>query len=124
MVILDTCAVIELCLAKPGLKPTTLKKIEDGAVVLSVSFAEIALKIKKGALELNVSARDIFDQFSEVPSIQIESTDVEGWFGAIDLDWHHKDPADRLIVAYAQSRKSPIITSDKLIRKFYKNVMW
>lgn len=47
MVILDTCALIELCVEKPALKKTALDKIESGAIVLSVSFAEMALKEKR-----------------------------------------------------------------------------
>ena len=62
MVILDTCALIELCLEEPGLKAQTLKRIQEGSEVLSVSFAEIALKLKKGALELNLTAKDLLDK--------------------------------------------------------------
>ncbi|HBF12602.1 MAG TPA: PIN domain nuclease [Deltaproteobacteria bacterium] len=124
MVILDTCALIELCLEEPGLKAQTLKRIQEGSEVLSVSFAEIALKLKKGALELNLTAKDLLDKFLEIPEVTIVDINVKCWLDAIDLEWHHKDPADRLIVAYAQSQKIPVVTSDKLIKKFYRNVLW
>ena len=124
MVILDTCALIELGLLKPALSLPTLKLIEAEAILLSVSFAEIALKIKQKKLILNLSAREFYRHYAEIPSLSILKIGCEEWFEAIDLEWNHKDPADRLIVAYARKTGSPIVTTDKQIKQFYKNTIW
>ena len=124
MVVLDTCCLIELCKPKPLLKRTTLDKIESAAAILSVSFAEIALKIKIRRLMMNLSAYDLYEAYRELAEIRIVEIGVQEWLDAIDLDWANKDPADRLIVAYAQKNKSSIVTSDKKIKSFYKDVLW
>lgn len=125
MVILDTCSLIEICKNKPGLSKNTLKRVESGAYILSISFAEIACKIKLGKLEMNLSAYDLYEQFTQVPSIEIIKIDVDEWFDSIDLEWEdNRDPADRLLVSFAQKKNIPIVTSDIKIKRFYKKVIW
>jgi PIN domain nuclease of toxin-antitoxin system len=124
MVILDTCCLIELCQKEPKISNKCRAQIEEGAIILSISFAEIACKVQFGKLTMNLSPRDLYQEYRSIPSIAIIETSAEDWFDSIELDWDHKDPADRLIVAYAQRNKSPIVTTDKRIKKFYKNVLW
>lgn len=125
MVILDTCALIELCKPAPKLSKKTIKQIEAGAYVLSISFAEIACKIKLGKLEMNLSAYELYHQFSLIPSVDIIKIGVEDWLDSIDLDWNeNRDPADRLILAFAQKKKISIVTSDVKMKKVYKSVIW
>jgi PIN domain nuclease of toxin-antitoxin system len=40
------------------------------------------------------------------------------------LEWEHRDPADRWIVALAEQRDCPIVTSDERIRAFHENTIW
>jgi len=40
------------------------------------------------------------------------------------LEWDHRDPVDRTIVATAKKRRLPIITKDQRIRRFYKRTVW
>lgn len=125
MVILDTCAMIEINKAKPQLSKKVLQRIEEGAYILSISFAEIACKIKAGKLAMNLTADDLFDQFRQIPTIDIIKIGVEDWLESIDLVWNdNRDPADRLIVAFAQKKKIPIVTSDLKMKHFYQNVIW
>ena len=125
MVILDTCAIIEINKIKPQLSNKTLDKIEKGAYILSISFAEIACKMKAGKLTMNLTADDLYSNFLQIPTIDIIKIGVEEWLESIDLDWDdNRDPADRLIVTFAKRKKIPIITSDKKIKSFYKQVIW
>ncbi|MHB1949546.1 MAG: type II toxin-antitoxin system VapC family toxin [Gammaproteobacteria bacterium] len=125
MVILDTCAIIEINKTKPQLSNKTLNKIDEGAYILSISFAEIACKIKAGKLEMNLTADDLYYKLMQIPTIDIIKIGVEEWLESIDLDWdENRDPADRLIVTFAKRKKIPIITSDKKIKSFYKQVIW
>src|SRR5690242_16195123 len=120
MVILDTCAIIEINKMKPQLSERTLDRIDKGAYVLSISFAEIACKIKAGKLEMNLSANELLDNLIRIPAIDIIKIGAEEWLESIDLDWEeNRDPADRLIVAFAKRKKIPIVTSDKSIKSFY-----
>lgn len=125
MVILDTCAIIEINKMKPQLTEKTLDRIDKGAYILSISFAEIACKIKAQKLAMNRSAEDLYNDFLQIPTIDIIKIGVEEWLESIDLDWDdNRDPADRLIVTFAKKKKIPIVTSDKKIKSFYKNVIW
>jgi PIN domain nuclease of toxin-antitoxin system len=46
------------------------------------------------------------------------------WVVAASLDWQHRDPADRVIVATATLLKCPLITSDRVIADFYTSTIW
>lgn len=125
MVLLDTCAIIDLCLSQPTLSPKALRKIQkEGAHILSISFAEIALKQRMKKLQLNRSAREIWIQYSGIANMDIIDIDTPLWLASIDLNWKNRDPVDRLLVAYAQENKMDLITTDKLIKKYYKKVVW
>lgn len=123
MVLLDTCALIELYKSNSSLLLKTEQAIAQGVTILSVSFAEIAFKEKRGLLK-SPKARDILQDCYETEEAKIIDIGVQEWFDSIELDWKHKDPVDRLIVAYAKRHDLPIVTTDKAIKKFYKKVIW
>lgn len=125
MVILDTCALIDFCKKKPAVSKASYDLFEQkGATILSVSFAEIALKIKQKKLLISCSARELFDYFRQIADVNIVDIGCEEWFQAVELDWNHKDPVDRVLVAYARRLDIPIVTTDKEIKKYYKKVIW
>ena len=125
MVVLDTCAIIEACQPMPCFSKKTLKQIELGATILSISFAEIACKIKLGKLEMGMTPKALFLTFEQVRGIHMKDIGVSEWLDSIELNWpDNKDPADRMITAFAIQQHLPIVTSDTKIRVFYKNVIW
>lgn len=125
MVLLDTCALIEACKANPTFSNKVLKQIDSGAYMLSISFAEIACKIKLGKLEMSIKPYELFDEYRKIHSIKMVDIGVSEWLDSIQLEWpENKDPADRLMVAFAIKHHLPIVTSDKRIKKFYKKVIW
>ena len=125
MVILDTCALIEAIKPSPTFSNKAIKQIDNGAYILSISFAEIACKIKLGKLEMNVSPRELLRDFSKISNIQIVNIGVSEWLDSIELNWDdNRDPADRLITSFALKKELAIVTSDKKIQKFYKKIIW
>ncbi len=123
--ILDTCALVEICKDSPSLSAKTIKKMEQGCYILSISFAEIACKIKSGNLEMRVSARELYADICQIKSVVIVNVGVDEWIEAVELDWkNHKDPADRVITAFGIKKQIPIVTNDKKIKEFYKKVIW
>jgi PIN domain nuclease of toxin-antitoxin system len=125
MVILDTCALIEFCKIHPNFSPAIIKKIKKGAYLLSISFAEIACKVKLGKLDMTLSPRDLFSEVSQIEQFEIVDISTLCWLHSIELTWpDNKDPADRLITAFAIQKNLPIVTSDTKIKKFYKKVVW
>lgn len=125
MVILDTCAVWELLESSPKFSKKTSKLIDDGAYILSISFAEIACKVKLGKLEMSITPRELFHEFSMIERVEIISIGVSEWLDSIELSWDdNRDPADRIITTFAAKKDLPIVTTDKKIKKFYKKVIW
>ncbi|GEM_PF-2586516 len=125
MVVLDTCAIIEACKTSPSFSPRTFKQMEAGAYLLSISFAEIACKVKLGKLEMDTSTRTLYNEFSQIETVQIINISVDEWLDSIELHWpENKDPADRIITAFAAKKQLSIVTSDKRIKQFYKKVIW
>ncbi len=125
MVILDTCALIEAFKHEPSFSSETLAQIEAGALILSISLAEIACKIKLGKLEMSLSARDLHEKLTQIKAVEIVNIGVNEWLDSIDLHWdENKDPADRMITAFAIKKNYPIVTTDKKIKQFYSRVLW
>ncbi len=125
MVVLDTCALIALVQSKNSLSSKTLKLIENGSYLLSISFAEIACKTKIGKLDIGISTENLFFEINQIANINIVDISVQNWLASINLSWpQNKDPADRLVVAFAKELKIPVVTTDQRIKLFYDKVIW
>ncbi len=125
MVVLDTCALLMLASEECPLSKKTMNLIDEGAFILTISFAEIACKIKIGKLILPLSAIEFYEEIRQAQHLELIDVSIDEWFNAIDLDWaDNRDPVDRLITVFAIKRKIPIVTSDIKIKKFYKKVIW
>jgi PIN domain nuclease of toxin-antitoxin system len=99
--------------------------MEVGSYIMSISFAEIACKVKLGKLEMSVSSRALVQQLSEVQHVTIIDIGVNEWLDSIELVWDdNRDPADRIITAFAIKNELPIVTTDKKIENFYRKVLW
>ncbi|MBK2027380.1 PIN domain-containing protein [Allofrancisella guangzhouensis] len=127
-IILDTCAIAYLFLSdeldtKHQVSDGLLSYIENhGAVILSISFAELECLTRKSYNSL--SSLDVNELYSELSKIfEIVDIDTDLWLEAVRLEWDHKDPADRLIVAYAKYYNYPIATSDLKIKSYYSNTI-
>jgi len=99
--------------------------MDAGGYILSISFAEIACKVKIGKLEMSISSRELFQQFSQIEHIEIIDIGVNEWLDSIELIWdENRDPADRIITSFAMKNELAVVTSDKKIEKFYRKVIW
>jgi PIN domain nuclease of toxin-antitoxin system len=56
--------------------------------------------------------------------VEILPVDEKIWLKNLQLDWPHRDPADRTIVATATLFSCPLITSDRVIQSFYAETIW
>nr|MDA3951106.1 type II toxin-antitoxin system VapC family toxin [Spirochaeta sp.] len=117
-VVLDTSALLYWTLAPDRLTPRAKRDIDvaKNVEVLSVSLWEIALKHRKGALELPGTIDEYQKRLLTVERLHIRSLDASLAVAGALLDWTHRDPADRWITALAMRREAPLITSDRTIR--------
>lgn len=94
-----------------------ITNINNECYLSIVSLWEIAIKLSLGKLEMLVS----FDELIEVlrkSQIEIHPVDIEDIFMVKELEFHHRDPFDRMIIAQSKNRGIPVITNDLIFSKY------
>ena len=126
MVLLDTSALIFWTLDRDRLSNAAAQAIADAdRIALSaISIWEIGIKVKKEQLVIPVSIREFTDRLEQVDRVNILLVCARTWIRNLELDWDHRDPADRTIVATASLNACPIVTSDAIIRAYYAQTIW
>jgi len=93
-------------------------------IVSAISIWEIGIKIKKGKLDIGLDIKEYVFRLNIVENFGIVPVDETIWVENILLEWDHRDPADRTIVATAKLKGIPIVTKDQIIRDFYPDTIW
>lgn len=126
MVVLDTSALIYWTLDPDRLSIKARKAIKesDKLLISSISVWEIGLKVKRGKLNIPYSIVEYSDRLHQLDRLEILPVDVSTWLENLALNWKHRDPADRTIVATARLLACSLVSSDKLIRMFYPETIW
>jgi len=126
MVVLDTSALLFWTLDREQLSASAAEAIRnsDRVVVSSIAIWEIGIKVKRGKLTIPISAREYAERLRGVDKVEIIPVDELTWIDSIDLDWEHRDPADRVMVATAKRFGCPLVTSDGVISRFYSRSVW
>lgn len=116
MIVLDTHALLWWSLDPQHLSQraaTICEQLEkDGAFASAMSIWELAVKTRAKKLELPISVTELVEQIDRNGRVELVPTDASIWLRAAELEWDHRDPADRVIVATAQLRGVPILTKD------------
>ena len=128
MILLDTCALLWWTLEPENLSAKASEIVaniqEQGAFISSISFWEIGIKVRKGSLYLPISLLEFANRIRKLGFLEIIPIDEKIWIENINLDWSHRDPADRTIVATAMLHDLSILTKDRLILDFYDKAVW
>ncbi|MBN3927324.1 type II toxin-antitoxin system VapC family toxin [Nostoc sp. NMS4] len=128
-IVLDTCALIWWSL-DPARLSEQAKEVcnymerDKNGLVPSIAIWEIALKIKNKKLDLGVNLNEYVVTLKKSSTVQIVPIDENTWMESVNLEWSHRDPVDRVVVALARSNQAAIITADKEIANFYSEVIW
>lgn len=122
---LDTCALIWLSEGGGRLSASTLKKIDaaSNVHVSAISAWEISLKCERGELELPQPTESWFAAVLRVHSLSMYPLSAEILIAANRLPWHHRDPADRFIIASAQALKASVVTADRKFDQYDLQVL-
>lgn len=129
LVLLDTCALVWWTLDPDRLSRRARARCArmestEGGCISSISIWEIGVKIKNRKLDIGLPLSDFVGRLRSLGCVEIIAVDEQVWLENLSLDWRHRDPADRTIVATARLRGVPIITSDRVISSFYRKVIW
>jgi PIN domain nuclease of toxin-antitoxin system len=117
-VLLDTCTFLDLSIAPDKIAHGVRADLSDLSVRLLVSAAtawEIAIKTRHGRLAGGERLLSAWDQSLidlEASPLAIDHDDA---IRAGGLQWAHRDPFDRVLVAQAVRRNLPVATRDKVI---------
>lgn len=126
MVVLDTVALLYWTIDPEKLSAPARDAIDkaDRLIVSSISIWEIAQKVKRSRLEIRLGIEEYVTGLYRLDKLEIVAVDVETWLNSVSLEWPHRDPADRVIVATATMLDCPLVTSDRVIGEFYAATIW
>ena len=112
--ILDTCALVWLVADDAHLSKTARQEIEAAQLVFvsPISAWEGSLKAARGGLELPLPPLEWFNRALNAHHLALADLSVEILVMANQLPWHHRDPADRFILATAKQDGLAIVTGD------------
>lgn len=90
----------------------------------SASCWEIAIKSDLGRIELPDKPESFITSQLNVNGIEPLPIYLRHALNIVNLPGIHKDPFDRMLISQAQLEELPIISSDKIIKKYDIEVIW
>ena len=122
----DTSALFFWTLDPARLTETAGRTIDSAnrVIISSISIWEIALKVRRGALQIRIPVNAYVAELEKIASLEIIPVDTRTWLDSVALEWEHRDPADRVIVSLARQLRCPLVSSDRVIRAFYEDTLW
>ena len=123
---MDTHAFIWFMNGDANLSAKVGKIITDENNNFFLSIAriwEIAIKYQIGKLQLKQPFNHIVSLLSEY-DIDILPINFEHLQTLLTLEFIHRDPFDRIIIAQGISRKLTVLTTDKNFRLYPVNCIW
>ena len=122
--LLDTHAILWYAQGSNELSSNARSLMENETCYYSIlSLWEIALKQKLGKINTSLTMQDLdaFCKNAGFISIITQPSHVEQ---TKTLDFIHKDPFDRLLIAQAQTEGLTIITKDTIIPQYNVKTVW
>jgi PIN domain nuclease of toxin-antitoxin system len=122
VIVLDTHALLWW-----ALDPERLSKAAAGLVrtmersrgfASAISIWELGIKVQRGQLELPLPVDALAARIQEGGVVELLPVDTATWLRSLGLEWTHRDPADRVIVATALIRQVPLLTKDGTLHDF------
>lgn len=124
--LLDTHSLIWFLEDNPKLSTlakSEIKNLQNQCFISIVSLWEIALKTGIDKLDLDIPFSKFKKEIQE-NSFEILPIEFEHLQELLHLDFPHKDPFDRLIIAQSISEKMTIITKDENFDKYKVKLLW
>ena len=123
--LVDTHAFLWYMAGDDRLSSTAVRAIDSSQEwwLSAASVWELAIKASLGRLTVPTSIADYLSAKVR-DGLRILSIEWPHAAAVERLPFHHRDPFDRLIVAQAQADRLPVVTKDKVFRKYGVDVIW
>jgi len=124
--ILDTHTFMWFVNGDKNLTTKARKTIENPSNFSHISIAslwEMAIKISLGKLEIKYPFEQVLTQIYE-NGFEILPITFEHTLVISKLEFHHRDPFDRLIVVQAMTERMTIISKDKAFDDYKVTRLW
>jgi PIN domain nuclease of toxin-antitoxin system len=122
VILLDTHALLWWALDPQQLSPEaarrTLEMEERGGLASAISIWELGVKVQRGKLALGIDVPELARRIERTAVVEWVPVDTTIWLKSLALEWDHRDPADRVIVATALLRGVPIMTKDDALHRY------
>jgi len=112
--LLDTCGLLWLAAGHRRLSAPARRRIDSATLVgvSAITAWEVGLKAARGELKLPMEAEEWFEGAIAHHRLQVFEITPRIAFEANRLPWHHRDPADRFILATARLHHMAVVTAD------------
>ena len=118
--LIDTCALLWLASSPDRISADVRCQIADSEIryVSSMTFWEIVFKCQIGKLKLGLDPVVWLKRVERKFALTVVGVSHEMMVNAALLPLHHRDPADRFIIATALNMNLPVVTSDDNFPKY------
>ena len=126
-VLLDSHAVIWFSQNSPKLSTQAITIFEDPSNTLYcslVSVWEMQIKVQLGKLKLDMNLSDMINDQMQTNDIRILPITLSHIWTLDNLDHHHKDPFDRLLIAQAIAENLTILSVDSVFDNYPVKRLW
>lgn len=123
--LLDTHTFIWYFEGSPELSSNARKEIENPhnqCFVSIVSLWEMSIKINLGKLEMNAPFETVMDDITQ-NGFRLLTIIFNHTLQNSLLEWHHKDPFDRLLAAQSIVENMPLISRDAVLDLYLEDQM-
>jgi PIN domain nuclease of toxin-antitoxin system len=112
--LLDTCGLLWLAAGHRRLSAPARRRIDSATLVgvSAITAWEVGLKAARGELKLPIEAEEWFEGAIAHHRLQVFEITPRIACEANRLPWHHRDPADRFILATARLHHMAVVTAD------------
>jgi len=124
--LLDTHAFIWFISGDASLPPKVLdaiKNVENKCFISIASLWEIAIKSSLKKLELKSDFNRIVDFLAD-NDIEILPITFDHLQRLLTLEFHHKDPFDRIIISQALAERLTILSKDEHFPSYTDRILW
>ena len=101
-----------------------LESSENELWLSPASYWEIAIKVSIGKLTLAAPFEDFMSRIVAQNGLIILPILVKHCSVLVGLEYHHRDPFDRLLIAQAMSEDIPVVSSDEQFDAYPVTRLW